>query len=120
VLDIARIVFAQKEYRTTAPIEDPAILVKHPLALAVEYGTLLRTEAEATAFGTYVLGLRKLDRWTWACYVNKANYPTLEIGQTITVMYPRFGLDGGKNFIIKRLKRDSNALFDELTLFGPE
>jgi hypothetical protein len=119
-LDVARFVFAQREYRTTAPIEDLAVFTKHPLATELEYNTLLREESDANAFGLYVLELRKLDRWTWACYVNKANYSGLEIGQTITVVYPRFGLSAGKNLIVKRIKRDSNALFDELTLIGPQ
>lgn len=118
--DVARVAFAQREYRTAPPVEDLTVLARHPLSVELTYNTLLRNETDATTFGTYVLGLRKLDRWTWACYVNKRNYPALEIGQTITVFYPRFGFTTGKNFIIKRLKTDSNAIFDELTLFGPE
>lgn len=119
-VDVARIAFAQKEYRTAPAVEDTAVKTRHPLAVELDYNTLLRSDTDASAFGAIVLGLRKLDRWTWACYINKANYPGLEIGQTITLVYPRFGFDNGKNFIIKRLKTDSNALYDELTLFGPE
>ena len=119
-IDVARIAFSQREYRTTAPIEDAAIKTKHPLAVELVYDTLFRSDADAVTFGTYVLGLRKLDRWTWACFINKANYPGLEIGQTITIFYPRFGFNLGKNFIIKHIKVDSNALYDELVLFGPE
>ncbi len=88
--------------------------------MEMEFVTFLRSESDAVAFGTDFFNLRKLDRWSWACYVNKANYPGLEVGQTITVFYPRFGLSAGKNFIIKRIKTDSNAVFDELTLFGPQ
>src|SRR5688500_15209986 len=119
-VDVSRIAFAQREYRVSPAQEDMTVLTRHPLAIELDYNTLFRTEAEANAFGVYVLGLRKLDRWTWACFVKRANYPSLEIGQTITISYPRFGFNAGKNFIIKRLKTDSNALFDELTLFGPE
>jgi hypothetical protein len=118
--DVARIAFAQREYRTTAAIEDPVILARHPLATEMEYNTLFSNEADAVTFGTAVLGLRKLDRWTWSCFVNKENYPNLEIGQTIRVMYPRFGFDAGANFIIKRIKTDANSQLDELNLFGPK
>jgi hypothetical protein len=118
--DVARIAFAQREYRTTAAIEDPVILARHPLATEMEYNTLFSNESDAVTFGTAVLGLRKLDRWTWSCFVNKENYPSLEIGQTIRVMYPRFGFDLGKNFIIKRIKTDASSQLDELNLFGPE
>lgn len=104
----------------TAAIEDPVILARHPLATEMDYNTLFSIEADAVAFGTAVLGLRKLDRWTWTCFVNKENYSGLEIGQTITVVYPRYGFQDGKNFIIKRIKTDSSGLLDELNLFGPE
>lgn len=119
-VDVARIAFAQREFRTAPAVEDLTVQARHPLSTELEYSTLLRTEEDATTFGLYVLDLRKLDRWTWACYVNKANYRTLEVGQTIMIFYPRFGFNAGKNFIIKRLKTDSNAVFDELTLYGPE
>lgn len=120
VADVTRIAFAQREYRTAPAVEDTSVLAKHPLALELEYNTLLRAEADAITFGQYVLALRKVDRWTWACFVNKVNYPTIEVGDTLNIVYPRFGLQNGKNFILKRIKRDAGSLFDELTLFGPE
>jgi hypothetical protein len=120
--DINRMIFAQREYRTTPAIEDTAVKAKHPMATELEYNTFLRTEADGLTFGNYVLGLRKLDRWTWGCYVSKENSATttMEVGQTITVFYPRFGFTSGANFIIKGLKISANSLFDELILFGPE
>jgi hypothetical protein len=119
-IDVTRIAFAQQEYRTTPAIEDLTIQTKHPLAVEMEYNTLLQNSTDANSFGNIVLSLRKLDRWTWACFVAKANYPLFEVGQTITLTYPRFGFSGGKNFIVKRVRTDSNAMFDELTLFGPQ
>jgi hypothetical protein len=119
-IDVARIAFAQQEYRTTPAIEDLSIQTKHPLAVEFEYNTLLQNLADANTFGATVLALRKLDRWTWACFVYKQNYPPFEVGTTITIKYPRFGFTNGKNFIVKRVRTDSNALFDELTLFGPQ
>ncbi len=118
-IDVTRIAFAQREYRTTPNIVDTSVLTRHPLAVELDYNTLFRTEADATTFGNEILALRKLDRWTWACYVRKEAY-VFQIGQTITLTYPRFDLDLGKNFIVKRVKIDSNALYDELTLFGPQ
>lgn len=116
--DVARIAFAQREYRTVT-MEDPAVRITHPLAMDLEYNTLFYSGTDATAFGNYVLGLRKLDRWTWSMYVNKQNY-SVGLGDTINVTYPRFGLSGGKNFIVKRIKRDSRSVYDELTLYGPQ
>lgn len=117
--DVTRIAFAQREYRYST-VEDLTIRTKHPLADEVEFPTLLTSDVDATAFGNYVLSLRKLDRWTWACYVSRENYPSLEVGQTVTLAYPRFGFSAGKNFIIKRIKVDSGAMYHELTLFGPQ
>lgn len=119
-IDVARIAFAQQEYRTTPAIEDLSVQTRHPLAVEFEYSTLLQNLTDANAFGATVLSLRKLDRWTWACYVVKKNYAPFEVGSTITIKYPRFGFDAGKNFIIKRVHTDSNAVLDELTLFGPQ
>jgi hypothetical protein len=119
-VDVPRIAFAQQEYRTTPAIEDLAVQTRHPLAVEYEFPTLLQTLTDANSFGAIVLALRKLDRWTWACFVNKGNYTPFEIGSTITLTYPRFGFQAGKNFIIKRVRTDSNAKFDELTLFGPQ
>jgi hypothetical protein len=119
-VDVTRIAFAQKEYRTTPPIEDLAVQTRHPLAIELEYNTLLQNITDANTFGATVLGLRKLDRWTWACFVAKANYAPFDIGSTITIKYPRFGFNSGANFIVKRVRTDSGALFDELTLFGPQ
>jgi hypothetical protein len=118
--DINRISFAMKEYRTTAPIEDTQVLARHPLAVELDYLTMFRDEADATAFGGQVLALRKFDRWSWACLITRGNYPTLEVGQTITLFYPRYGFNSGADFIIKKRRRDAGLLFDELVLFGPK
>lgn len=116
--DVARIAFAQREYRSVTST-DAAVKTKHPLATELTYNTFLANETDASAFGAAVLDLRKVERMTWSCYVNKQNY-SLEVGDTISMVYPRFGLASGKNFIVKRVKRDSNLLYDELTLYGPE
>src|SRR6478609_6277006 len=108
-VDMNRVAFAAREYRTTIS-EDTAIQTKHPLSAELEYNTLLKLSTDAQTFGDEVLALRKLDRDTWAMAVSRQNY-TVELGDTITVTYPRFGLDAGKNFIVKRLKRDSNMLY---------
>ena len=117
-VDVERVAFAQREYRTVVS-EDLGVQTKHPLAVELEYNTFISDETDAQDFGDQILALRKEDRSTWSLYVNRQNYQ-LEIGDTITLVYPRFGLSNGANFIVKRIRRDSNLLYDELTLFGPE
>jgi len=118
-VDVARLTFAQREYRSTK-VEDASVLTRHPLATELSYDTLIKNEADAITFGNAVLSLRKLDRWNWLAAVKTENYPNLVIGQTIIVGYPRFNLNSGKNFIVKRIATDSNSVFTQLTLFGPE
>ncbi len=115
---MARVAFAQREYRTVLS-EDLTVQQRHPLAVEMEYQTLFSAQADAKAFGDYVLELRKLDRDTWSCAVNKQNV-TVELGDTVTIVYPRFGLQAGGEFIVKGLRRDSSSLYDELVLFGPK
>ena len=116
--DIAQLAFSMTEYRTVSA-EDAAIKTRHPLAIDLEYNTFISNEADALSFGNNILNLLKVDRNTWQCQVAKGNY-NFDLGDTITIVYPRFGLSGGKNFIIKRFKRDANGLFYDLTLFGPQ
>lgn len=117
-VDISRVSFAVREYRTVVS-EDLSVQTRHPLAAELEFTSHASSSANAQVLADQILGLRKLDRDTWALSVNR-QAQQIELGDTITLTYPRFGLQSGKNFIVKRLKRDSNELFDELTLFGPE
>jgi len=119
VVDASRIAFATSEYRSTV-VEDSAVKTRHPLASELVFSSLIKNESDAITFGTTVLGLRKLDRWSWTCLVTRNDYPNLEVGQTITITYPRFSLSAGKNFIVKRLKIDANSPYYELDLFGPQ
>jgi len=118
-VDIKVVAFAQQEFRAVTA-KDASVLTRHPLAVELTHTTFLKNEADATAFGTQVLDLRKLDRWTWVCQVVADNYATLELGDTITVVHPRFGLQAGKNFIVKGIKKDTGAVLTSLILFGPQ
>ncbi len=118
-IDVARIGFSQKEYRGVT-VSDGTVKTRHPLALELTYNTLIKNEADAISFGNDILNLRKLDRWNWVCLVADEYYPNLIIGKTITITYPRFGLQNGKNFIIKRVKTNFDSPYAELGLFGPQ
>jgi len=118
-INLSLLVFSTKEFRTET-VEDASVVVRHPLAVELIHSTLIKNKADAITFGTQVLNLRKVDSWTWVCQILKEKYPLLEIGQTITIVHPRFNLSAGKNFIIKGLKKDSSSLFYDLQLFGPQ
>jgi hypothetical protein len=118
-LDFARAAFAVTEYRKTPIRVDNTVKTKDPLAVELEFTSLLNSESDAVAFGEYILDLRRVGRYDWTLQVAK-NSISSEIGDTITLTYDRFGLQAGKNFIVKGVKKSQAALFDEYTLFGPQ
>lgn len=117
-VDIARISFATREYRSVIA-QDLTIQTKHPLATELEFNTFLSNSVDAAVFGSYLLNLRKLDRFNWYMRILRENY-NFTVGDTITVTHPRYGLSAGKNFIVKRIRNDVNNPWVEVTLFGPE
>jgi hypothetical protein len=119
VIDIARVQFAQNEYRKTPELVDAALYANDPLSSELEFQTLLATEADALVFRGQIMSLRKLGRNDWKLSVKRDTY-LIAIGDTITLAYPRFGLNLGKNFIVKGRKVDRGSPFETLTLFGPQ
>jgi len=119
VIDVARVQFAQTEFRKTAPLVDAALYARDPLSTELEFQTLLATEADALTFRLQIMDLRRQGRNDWKLSVKRDTYP-VAIGDTITVTYPRFGLDAGKNFIVKGKKVDRGSLYETYTLFGPQ
>lgn len=117
-IDVARIAFAQREYRT-AKSEDLTVQNKHPLATELTYTTFLSQQADATTFGGMVLSLLKLDRFNWRIVVRREG-SNFSLGDTVTVMFPRYGLDNGENFIVKRIRDDFSTPYLEVILYGPE
>jgi hypothetical protein len=118
-VDITRLAFAQREYRSVTT-EDLAVRTRHPLATELSYNTFLANSTDATTFGNSILSLLKLDRYNWSIRVRSTAYPQLAVGDSITVVYPRYGLAAGKKFIVKRIRLDTTSQWTEMTLFGPE
>lgn len=121
--DVERVKFSLREYRSLSIPDDDGdatVRARHPLAIQLSYNTMISSQADAENFGAYMMNLRSGERTSWQTLISKINYPNLEIGDTITIFFSRFGLETGKNFIVKRLKRDSESLYYEVNLFGPE
>jgi hypothetical protein len=117
-VDIARIAFAGREYRSVTS-EDLSVQTRRPLATELTYNTFIGSSAEALTFGNGILSLLKQDRYNWSIRVKRDVY-NVSVGDTITVIYPRFGLETGKNFIVKRVRIDTTSPFVDMALFGPE
>jgi hypothetical protein len=120
VIDLARAAFAQAEYRKTPVLEDSNVLARDALATELDYKTLFLNSADAVAFQADALALRPLGRADWILSVRTDQLPTTELGDCITVTHPRYGLSGGRNFIVKAIKRDLSSLYTQLTLYGPQ
>lgn len=119
MIDVARAVFSQAEYRKTSPIADAAVKERDPLAMELEMITLVEDQSDAEALGQQILDLRQDGRFDWACAVTRGSV-TARMGDTITIVYPRYGLDAGADFIIKRFRRDQSSPYDTMTLYGPK
>jgi hypothetical protein len=118
--DIDRIVFASREYRKVS-VADPDVKTRHPQAIELTYNTLLKEEADAQAFGDYVLGLMSEDNFNWTLRLKRRGYDrAFTVGDTIRVVYPRFGLENGGDFIVKRIRVDTGQPFMDVSLYGPQ
>lgn len=118
-VSLDRVQYARLEFRKTEPAQDAAIKTADPLATDQEVLSLLKNTTDANVFRDQLFELRKISRYDWSLAVPRG-VVTAKVGDTITVSYPRFGLNNGKNFIVKRIRRDTSQLFDQLTLYGPQ
>lgn len=118
-VDFARVSFSLTEFRKVTQT-DASVKTRDPLSTELEFNSLLDSEADATTFASQILDLRKVNgRNDWSLTIRKGAINP-DIGDTITIVYPRFGLNAGRNFIVKRMKRSQSSLYDEFTLFGPQ
>jgi hypothetical protein len=116
-LDLNRLNFAAVEFRK-ATVEDSTVKTNEPLATEFQLQTPFASESPAANLASHLLNLRKTNRGDWVVLVKEGMNFT--IGETITLRHRRFGLLNGKNFIVKRIRRDLSGVYDQLTLFGPE
>lgn len=109
----------EQEY-LTAFKKDDNVLIKHPLAGIIERTTLLVNKANAENEAQRLLDLYSVERATFVaeCVLTASQMNALNLGQTIEIIFPRYGLDGGKNFIFIGLVRELETNKCTLTLWG--
>lgn len=115
---LAQILFAATEFRYTSAVSDSLTKSRNPLAVELTMDTLFQNSGAADSLAFEILALRKSGA-DWAMNVVRGQL-LVEIGDTITVVYPRFGLSAGKNFIVKRIRRDASNQYDQFMLYGPQ
>lgn len=115
----ARRAWLGEALRTTAA-EDAAVKTQYLLAGELRRDTLLTTQANADAEAARLLALYKVRRDTFKvrARLSAGEVESIDLGQTVRLTWPRYGLAGGRLFVVTGLRQDfaSDAL--ELTLWG--
>ena len=99
---------------------DAAVKTQWPKAVEVTFDTHLISATDAAAEATRRLGLYKVRRDTLQARVRlpDAIAAAIDLGKTLVVQLPRFGMSAGKPFLVTGIRTDlRNNTFD-LTLWG--
>jgi hypothetical protein len=118
VADDARAYFAIENRTVVAT--DLTVQTPNPLAVQKEVTTLLVNQADAQAEADRVLALYKVRRDFIEVDTPLAPeaLQALELGQTVSVVIPRFGYDGGRPMIITGMEYNSVRNILILALWG--
>lgn len=111
--------FYGREYRSVT-VENPAIRDQFPEAVEMEFNTLLNDEADARRLADHFMLLYGTPR---RMFNLSARYTvpvaeSIDLGDTVTVTYPRFGLENGADFVITGIRYDAKNFNIELELWG--
>ena len=108
-----------QEYRTAVATDTDTQSI-YPNARELTRTTALISESDAQAEASRLLSLFKIQRRTYTATVRwEAELTTtLDIGQVVSVTFPRFGLQAGKLLLITGLTLDLRSKRAELSLWG--
>lgn len=96
-----------------ASAEDPAIRVRHLLAEEAVRDTALALAADAAAEAARRLALFGADRDAFRLKLKTQPF-ALDLGRTVRIRYPRYGLAAGRNLLVVGMVED--AAVNEVTL----
>jgi hypothetical protein len=108
-----------EQYRKTVA-NDSAIKTQWPRAVELEFETVLLSATNAAAEATRRLNLYKVRRDTLSVRARLSNAlaALIDIGSTVVLALPRFGMSAGKPFIVTGIRTDLRNNIFELTLWG--
>ena len=109
--------FVQQDYRDGTPASDGAVQTAHPLARDERRETLLADTADCATEATRLLALYGPDREAYRVRLKTQPFQR-ELGETVTLTYPKFGLSGGRDMIILGMVEDAAINEVVLTLWG--
>ncbi|MCB1899742.1 MAG: hypothetical protein KDH16_10650 [Rhodocyclaceae bacterium] len=101
-------------------VENAPTLIVHAMAREMERTTYLVSEADAATEAARVLTLHSVRRDTYrvAGRMSARAFLPVDIGQVVTLVWPRFGLEAGKLMVVTGLRMDFGNNAIELTLWG--
>jgi hypothetical protein len=97
--------------------EDEAVRTRHPLAEERRTSTLLTDAADAAAEAARLLAVFGADRARFNVLLKTQPF-ALDLGQTVTLRYPRHGLGAGRSLVIVGMVEDSAVNEIALDLWG--
>lgn len=108
-----------EEYRKTVA-NDSAVKTQWPRAVELEFKTVLLSATNAASEATRRLNLYKVRRDTLSVRARLSDTiaSTIDIGSTVVLALPRFGMSAGKPFIVTGIRTDLRNNIFELTLWG--
>lgn len=108
-----------EEFRKTVA-NDSSIKTQWPRAVELEFETVLLSATNAAAEATRRLNLYKVRRDTLSVRARLSNAlaAAIDIGSTVVLALPRFGMSAGKPFIVTGIRTDLRNNIFELTLWG--
>lgn len=107
----------REEYRTV-DAQDATVQTAYPAAPEVRIDTLLRNKANAQALATARHGVLKQRRDVLRADVRSTASAALDIGATVRITLPRFGLSAGRLFTVIGVDLDPRIDAVSLTLWG--
>lgn len=96
---------------------DPSVRALHPLSVDAVISTLLTESASAAAEANRLLTIFGSGRVAFRVLLKTQPF-ALELGQTVTLTYPRHGLSEGRNLVVVGMIEDSAANEITLDLWG--
>lgn len=97
--------------------EDASVRLRHPLSVEAVVSTLLADQAAAATEAVRLLSVFGTDRVAFRVLLKTQPF-ALEVGQTVTLSYPRHGLAQGRNLVVVGMVEDSAMNEISLDLWG--
>jgi hypothetical protein len=110
--------YALHEYRTVST-EDSSILTTWPFATEIKVTTLLVNETDAQDEADRLFALYSVRRDMYEVKLNLSEIMgVVDLGDVVTLEYPRYSLNSGKDFLVIGMELDLANEVATLTIWG--